>query len=124
MINQYRQRVIEGYNGGHNKKQNALKKLKQKFLQNGEIRKRLQRDNGEYFCNKKWEASYQKKNGGLSGAAARTGNLRKYKIIRYKKLWGMQLNKKQFNPFVTMQIEILMYTGTFGKISNKWHEQL
>ena len=29
----------------------------------------------ECFCNKKWGAGYEKKNGGLSRAAARTGNL-------------------------------------------------
>ena len=45
--------------------------------------KKLQGKNGEDFCNKERRTSYQKKNGGLSGAAARTGNLYKNRVRRY-----------------------------------------
>ena len=41
--------------------------------------KKLQENNGEDFCNKKWGTDYEKKNGGLSGAAARTSKLGKNK---------------------------------------------
>ena len=45
-------------------------------IKRGRCRKGLHGSNREDFCNKKWRASYQKKNGGLSGAAARTGSLK------------------------------------------------
>ena len=44
-------------------------------MKRGRWGKSLQRNNGEDFCTKKWGVHYEKKNGGMSGAAARTGNL-------------------------------------------------
>ena len=38
--------------------------------------KKLYGDMDEDFCTKKWGVRYEKKTGGLSGAAARTGKLR------------------------------------------------
>ena len=46
-----------------------------RFYKNVEVGKKLQEKRGVYVCNEKWRASYEKKNGGLSRAAARTGNL-------------------------------------------------
>ena len=40
---------------------------------------RLYEDMDEAFCKRKWGVRYEKKTGGLSGAAARTSELKKNK---------------------------------------------
>ena len=42
-------------------------------IKRGGGKERLYGDMDGDFCSKKWGASYEKKTGGLSGAAARTG---------------------------------------------------